>query len=134
VLDQVERDGETFVVERRGRAVASIAPAAAISGRAITAAELLVGVHLAERRRRAARREYADALMETIPVESYDLEVARVHAAMLWDVRKGGRARGAHDLLIAATARARDRIVVTADATGFDDLPEVRVRVLPANR
>jgi antitoxin (DNA-binding transcriptional repressor) of toxin-antitoxin stability system len=35
VLDQVERDGETFVVERRGRAVASIAPAAASSGRTL---------------------------------------------------------------------------------------------------
>ena len=35
LLDQVERDGETFVVERRGRAVASIAPAATVSGRAL---------------------------------------------------------------------------------------------------
>lgn len=35
LLDQVERDGETFVVERRGRAVASIAPTAAVSGRTV---------------------------------------------------------------------------------------------------
>jgi prevent-host-death family protein len=35
LLDQVEHEGETFVVERRGRAVASITPAAAVSGRAI---------------------------------------------------------------------------------------------------
>jgi antitoxin (DNA-binding transcriptional repressor) of toxin-antitoxin stability system len=35
LLDQVERDGETFVVERRGRAVASISPAAAVSGRVV---------------------------------------------------------------------------------------------------
>jgi antitoxin (DNA-binding transcriptional repressor) of toxin-antitoxin stability system len=35
LLDLVERDGETFVVERRGRAVASIAPAAAVSGRTV---------------------------------------------------------------------------------------------------
>jgi prevent-host-death family protein len=35
LLDQVERRGETFVVERRGRAVASITPAAAVSGRAV---------------------------------------------------------------------------------------------------
>lgn len=35
LLDQVERDRETFVVERRGRAVASIAPAAAVSGRTV---------------------------------------------------------------------------------------------------
>jgi len=35
LLDRVEQDGETFVVERRGRAVASIAPAAPASGAAI---------------------------------------------------------------------------------------------------
>jgi prevent-host-death family protein len=35
LLDRVERDRETFVIERRGRAVASIAPAAAVSGRAV---------------------------------------------------------------------------------------------------
>lgn len=35
VLDQVERTGETFVVERRGKAVASIRPAAAVTGRAV---------------------------------------------------------------------------------------------------
>jgi antitoxin (DNA-binding transcriptional repressor) of toxin-antitoxin stability system len=35
LLDQVERDGETFLVERRGRAVASIGPAAAVSGRVV---------------------------------------------------------------------------------------------------
>ncbi|MDQ3320615.1 MAG: type II toxin-antitoxin system Phd/YefM family antitoxin [Actinomycetota bacterium] len=35
LLDEVERTGETFVVERRGRAIASIAPAAATSGREV---------------------------------------------------------------------------------------------------
>jgi tRNA(fMet)-specific endonuclease VapC len=44
--------------------------------------------------------------------------------------RKHGRTRRAHDLLIAATARARARAVVTADPAGFDDLPEVQVRGL----
>lgn len=35
VLDRVEHDREVFVVERRGRAIASIVPAAPASGRAI---------------------------------------------------------------------------------------------------
>jgi antitoxin (DNA-binding transcriptional repressor) of toxin-antitoxin stability system len=35
LLDTVEREGETFVVERRGRAVASIGPAAGVSGREV---------------------------------------------------------------------------------------------------
>jgi tRNA(fMet)-specific endonuclease VapC len=101
---------------------------------AITAAELLVGVRLADRSHEAARREYVDTLIETVPVEPYDLEVARVHATMRVQVREAGRSRGAHDLLIAATACARDRTVVTADASGFDDLPGLRVRVLPSAR
>ena len=35
LLDRVERDGETFLVERRGRTVASIRPAAGTSGRTV---------------------------------------------------------------------------------------------------
>jgi tRNA(fMet)-specific endonuclease VapC len=75
-----------------------------------------------------------DSLLATIPVEPYDIEVAKAHAALLVHTRREGRTRGAHDLLIAATARARSRTVVTADAAGFDQLREVGVRLLPANR
>ena len=35
VLDQVERSGETFVVERRGRVVARISPTSAANGRVV---------------------------------------------------------------------------------------------------
>lgn len=35
LLGQVERNGETFVVERRGRPVANISPAAVATGRAV---------------------------------------------------------------------------------------------------
>jgi tRNA(fMet)-specific endonuclease VapC len=101
---------------------------------AITAAELLVGVQLADRRRRAARREYVHTLIDTIPIEPYDLEVATAHATLLAHVHKQGRTRGAHDLLIAATGRTRGRTVVTADGSGFADLPQVHVRELPAAR
>lgn len=97
---------------------------------AITAAELLVGVELADRRQKARRRRFVDSLLARIPVEPYDLEIAKVHVALLAHTHREGRARGAHDLLIAATGRARSRTVVTADATGFGDLPEVAVRIL----
>lgn len=97
---------------------------------AITAAELLVGVQLADRRRKPARRKFVDELLSSVPVEAYDLDTAKVHAELLAHTRKQGRTRGAHDLLIAATARARARTVVTADAAGFEGLPQVHVRVL----
>lgn len=95
---------------------------------AITAAELLVGVELADGRRRQARQSYVEAILASVPVENYDLEVARAHALLLAHVRRSGRPRGAHDLLIAATALARRRMVVTTDREGFSDLPGVLVR------
>ena len=101
---------------------------------AVTVAELLVGVQLADGEHQQARRRYVDALIDTIPIEPYDLEVARAHAALLAHTHEAGRPRGSHDLLIAATARKSGRTVVTADSTGFADLPQVEVRVLRATR
>jgi tRNA(fMet)-specific endonuclease VapC len=95
---------------------------------AVTAAELLVGVALADEAHRAHRSAFVASVLDTVPVEDYDLAVARAHADLMVHVRRSGRARGAHDLLIAATARARDRMVVTADAAGYADLPGVPVR------
>ena len=101
---------------------------------AITAAELLVGVQLADEGRAAARRSFVEAVLSTIVVLPYDLDVARTHGDLLAHTRRTGRARGAHDLLIAATARASARTIVTADAAGFEDLPDVTVRPLPLSR
>jgi tRNA(fMet)-specific endonuclease VapC len=98
---------------------------------AVTVAELLVGVELADEANRSRRRALVDAIVATVPVEDYDLEVARSHAQLLAHARRSGRHRGAHDLLIAATALARNRIVVTADRGGFADLPGVTVRLVP---
>lgn len=92
---------------------------------AVTVAELLVGVELASSRRRPRRQAFVDDVVASIPVLSYDMSVAVEHAALLASVRRAGRPRGAHDLLIAATARSSDRVVVTADASAFDGLPGV---------
>lgn len=92
---------------------------------AITAAESLVGVELADDLHRAAREAFVREVLDAIPVEDYDVEVARAHASLLAHTRRSGRPRGAHDLIIAATAVARDRAVVSADATAFKELPGV---------
>jgi tRNA(fMet)-specific endonuclease VapC len=99
---------------------------------AISAAELIVGVELSDAQHKHSRRIFVDSLLARIPIEPYDLRVARVHAELLAHARITGRTRGAHDLIIAATARANARTVVTADTTGFDDLPGVSLRRLPA--
>ena len=92
---------------------------------AITVAELLVGVKLASAKRRKARQAYVDEVIESLPIIAYDRNVAVEHADLLVAVRGQGRPRGAHDLLIAATARASDRMIVTADENAFADLPGV---------
>jgi tRNA(fMet)-specific endonuclease VapC len=95
---------------------------------AVTAAELWVGVALADARRRPTRSSFVEQVLATIPVEDYDLDVARAHADLLVETRRAGRARGAHDLLIAATAVARHRELVTLDRAGFGDLQGVQLR------
>ena len=95
---------------------------------AISAAELLTGVNLAGATLRDKRAAFVRSVLDTIPIEVYDLSVARAHADLLAHVRRAGRPRGAHDLIIAATAVATDRIVVSADHDAFADLPGVSVR------
>lgn len=92
---------------------------------AVTVAELLVGVRLAGARQRERRAAYVDELIDSLPVITYDLAVARQHSELLVAVREQGRPRGAHDLMIAATARATHRTVVTADHETFSHLPGV---------
>lgn len=95
---------------------------------AITVAELRVGVELSEGRNRTRRRGFVDDVVAAVPVLSYDLDVAAAHAELLVAVRRQGVPRGAHDLIIAATATASNRTVVTADTTAFNDLPDVSAR------
>jgi tRNA(fMet)-specific endonuclease VapC len=94
---------------------------------AITAAELKVGVQMARGGRRGKRERFVSAVLEAVSVEPYDLEVAEAHAVLLAHVRRAGTPRGAHDLIIAATARARGREVVSSDRTGFAELPGVSI-------
>jgi tRNA(fMet)-specific endonuclease VapC len=95
---------------------------------AISVAELQVGVELATSDRRAARQAFVDHVIDAIPVLVYDLDTARTHAELLAFVHRAGRLRGAHDLVIAATAKANGRTVVTADPSGFTDLPGLTTR------
>ena len=95
---------------------------------AITVAELRVGVELASPKHRPARQAFLDDILAALPVLPYDLTTAEAHADLLAAVRRQGKPRGAHDLIIAATARAARRTVVTADVTAFAGLPGVDLR------
>jgi tRNA(fMet)-specific endonuclease VapC len=98
---------------------------------AVVLAEYLTGVELDEDpARAAAQRAFLDELLAVLPVADYTSVVADHHAALLAYVRRDGRPRGAHDLIIAATARATGRLLVTTDQrAGFADLPGVQARL-----
>ena len=92
---------------------------------AITVAELRVGIRLAKGRRREKRERFVAAVLDAVSIEPYDLDVAEAHGDLLAHVRRARAPRGAHDLIIAATARAQERQVVSSDQSGFAGLPGV---------
>lgn len=122
-------DTSTLIEAERGEGelLESLGDADDVAISAITVAELRVGIGLAKSRRRANREHFVASVLDAISIEPYDLEVAEAHAQLMVHVRRAGTPRGAHDLIIAATALARDREVVTLDRRGFDDLPGVVV-------
>ena len=101
---------------------------------AVTAAELLHGVHRIAGSARAARAEaFVEGLIALLPVVPFDLAEARAHARLSADLHARGTAVGAHDLLIAATAVANDMRVATCDVRSFPriqglDLVQLAVR------
>lgn len=103
---------------------------------AIAIAEYLAGVAGDENPARAAsQRALLDQILNIVAIEEYDVGVAEEHAELLRHTRREGRPRGPHDLIVAATAKASDRILVTTDARArFEDLPGVRARVLTTSR
>jgi len=87
---------------------------------AITASELLHGVHRADTEDRRSRREaFVESLLSGLPVIAFDLIAARIHARLWAQLAARGVTVGAHDLLIAATAIGRGLDVVTRDERSF---------------
>jgi tRNA(fMet)-specific endonuclease VapC len=94
---------------------------------AITAAELLHGVHRMTGARRARAERFVEAICDTIEVVPFDLEIARAHAALAADLRARGITVGAHDLMIAATAVAREYAVATRDLRSFPRIEGIEI-------
>jgi tRNA(fMet)-specific endonuclease VapC len=83
---------------------------------AITAAELLHGVHRSPSAATRGKREaFVERVLAALPVLSFDAVVARAHSRLLAQVTGAGLTVGAHDLLIASTAVAHDRRIITRD-------------------
>lgn len=99
---------------------------------AIVVAEYLAGVHLAAtEQQRQTRQAFLERALDALPVEEYTQRVAVRHGELLALVRRSGTTRGAHDLIIAATALATGRTILTTDDRArFHELPHVTARVL----
>ena len=125
-------DASVLIEAERGRlelkdllsAAASVPAAIA----AITASELLHGVHRGAPPRFRSRREaFVEHLLSRLPVIPFDLLAARVHARLWADLSARGVVIGPHDLLIGATAMAIGASVTTRDLRSFPKIPHLKV-------
>lgn len=90
---------------------------------AITASELLHGVHRASEEHRAVREVFVEAVLAAFPTLSFDLLVARVHARLWAVLASSGGDVGAHDRIVAATAIAAGWRVASANTRHFGRIP-----------
>ena len=86
---------------------------------AITAAEVLHGLHRVGGSHRVKAEAFTRFWMEALPVIPFDLEVAKVHATLGAHLARAGTPLGAHDLMIAATAVHLGYRVATRDRRSF---------------
>jgi predicted nucleic acid-binding protein len=98
---------------------------------AVTASELMHGVHRARTAAQRHRRQaFVEGLFAQLPVIAFDLTVARVHASLWADLAKRGVAVGERDLMIGATAIAWNYAVATRDERSFSKIPGLSVQLL----
>lgn len=90
---------------------------------AITASELLQGVHRATGAHRVRREVFVERLLRDIEVLPFDLDVARLHSRIWADLLAAGRVTPAHDLQVAATALTRRWYVATMDRRHYEGVP-----------
>jgi tRNA(fMet)-specific endonuclease VapC len=125
-------DASLLIAAERGRldwdAVAAAQGEEGVAVAAITASELLHGVHrAADPTVRTRRSAFVERVLGQIPVISFDVVVARVHARVWAELAAKGAMVGAHDLLIGATALATGGRVATRDLRSFPKIPGLDV-------
>jgi tRNA(fMet)-specific endonuclease VapC len=95
---------------------------------AVTASELLHGVHRARTPAQRNRRQaFVEGLMAQLPVIAFDLIVARIHASLWAELARRGVAVGERDLMIGATAITQGYAIATRDARSFPKIPGLKV-------
>ena len=87
---------------------------------AITASELLHGVHRATAEYRPRREAFVEAVLTAFPPLPFGLLTARAHARVWAELAAAGQDVGAHDRIVAATAITAGWRVGTANTRHFD--------------
>lgn len=94
---------------------------------AITASELLHGVHRASSEHRPRREAFVETVIAAFPPQQFDLLAARVHASIWSDLRSRGQDIGPHDVLVAATAISMGWRVATANVKHFERISGLEI-------
>ncbi|HVB00033.1 MAG TPA: PIN domain-containing protein [Acidimicrobiales bacterium] len=94
---------------------------------AITASELLRGVHRAGPEHHARREAFVEMVLSVMPVLDFDLLAARAHARLSADLAMTGADVGPHDRLVAATAISIGWRVATANVRHFERIAGLEV-------
>lgn len=118
-------DTSFLIDHERGRHGLPIEEELAIA--AITASELLHGVHRADPAHRPRREAFVEGILASVPVIPFTLPIGRIHARLWAELAAKRRVLGAHDLMVAATALALDWPLVTLDRKGFVGVPGLRL-------
>jgi tRNA(fMet)-specific endonuclease VapC len=97
----------------------------------VTASELLHGVHRARTPAQRHRRQaFVEGLLAQLPVIPFDLTVARVHASLWAELAQRSATVGERDLMIGATAIAKNYSLATRDKRSFGKIPGLKVQIL----
>jgi tRNA(fMet)-specific endonuclease VapC len=106
---------------------AQLGPTEEVGIAAITASELLHGVHRAAPKYRARREAFVESVLGAFPPIPFDLLTARAHARLWAELAASGQDIGAHDRLVAATAITTGWRVATANLRHFERIPALDV-------
>lgn len=117
----------TALNEISGRLEEQLGPTEEVGIAAITASELLHGVHRATPEHRARREAFVEGVLVAFPPFPFDLLAARAHARLWAGLAASGTDVGAHDRLVAATAITAGWRVGTANIKHFERIPELDI-------
>ena len=104
-----------------------LGPAEDVGIAAITASELLHGVHRATPEHRARREAFVEGVLAAFPPVPFDLLAARAYARLWAGLATACADMGAHDRVVAATAIAAGWRVATGNTRHFERIPGLDV-------